>query len=98
METSNLILIREICVHHKIEMSFIQTLNSFGLIEIISVENNHYISGDQLKDLEKMIRLHYELDINMEGIDVISNLLKRIEHLQEELNAAKNRLRRHEAD
>lgn len=98
METSNLILIEEVCIHHKVESSFINTLNEFGLIEIIVVENDHYISNEQLKDLEKMIRLHYELDINLEGIDVISNLLKRIDHLQEELNTIKNRLRNHEID
>ena len=45
-----------------------------------------------------MMRLHYELDINMEGIDAISNLLLKIDNLQQELTAAKNKLRLFEED
>lgn len=93
METKNLILVTQICAHHDIEISFVDALQEFGLIEVVVIENNQYLSNEQLKDLEKMMRLHYELNINMEGIDAVSNLLKRIDHLQEELLAAKNKLR-----
>ena len=44
-----------------------------------------------------MIRLHYELDINIEGIDAISHLLQRVDQLQDELRIMKNRLSRYEA-
>ncbi|MFT7364613.1 MAG: hypothetical protein ACI9UV_002823, partial [Algoriphagus sp.] len=43
-------------------------------------------------DLEKVLRLHKELDVNLEGIDVILNLLGKVESLQMELNLAKQRL------
>ena len=45
-----------------------------------------------------MMRMHYDLDINMEGIDVIAHLLKRIDSLQQELKMAKNRLRLFEGE
>ena len=45
-----------------------------------------------------MIRLHYELGINLEGIDVIYNLLKQIDHLQSELEIAKNKLNFYDFD
>jgi hypothetical protein len=38
------------------------------------------------------MRLHYDLGINMEGIDVISNLVKQIGELQQELASIKNKL------
>ena len=38
------------------------------------------------------IRFHYELNINMEGIDVISNLLFQINELKQGLIKAKNTL------
>ena len=72
METKNLILIEQLSSHHNIEVSFINSLHEFGLIEVIIIENNKYLAHEQLKDVEKMIRLHYELDINM---DVLMPLL-----------------------
>jgi len=83
-------------MHHKIEMSFIHSLNESGLIQITTVERTQYISREQLSDLEKMIRLHYELDINIEGIESIAHLLQRVENLHEELTVLKNRLKLYE--
>jgi hypothetical protein len=45
-----------------------------------------------------MIHFHYELNINIEGIDAISNLLKQVNALQQELIATKNRLRLFETE
>ncbi len=78
---------------HGIDITFITALHQFGLLEIVVVENNQYLSNLQLKDAEKMIRLHYDLEVNFEGIDIINNLLARIENLQLELTAAQNKLR-----
>ena len=93
MRTKDLILLEQFCELHNIEFSFISSLQEFGLIEIVMIEDNKYLSHEQLNDVEKMMRLHYELDINMEGIDAISNLLQRIDLLQQELLVTKNRLR-----
>lgn len=92
METENLILINKICSHHNIEVSFVYALQEFGLIEVVEVADNQYLSNEQLEGFEKIIRLHYELNINLEGIDAIAHLLQRMESLQEELIAAKNKL------
>lgn len=93
MATRDLILIEQFCMHHDIEFSFITALHEFGLIEIVELNDAKYLANEQLKDVEKMMRLHYELDINMEGIDAISNLLKQIDDLQRELIATQNKLR-----
>lgn len=93
METANLIRVQHICECHHIEISFISSLVEIGLIDVIILKNDSYISQNQLSDVEKMIRLHHELNINLEGIDTINNLLKRITYLEEELNSAKNKLK-----
>jgi phage terminase small subunit len=97
METKDLILIEHFCTNHDIEFSFIDSLQKFGLIEVIIVKDNKYLPQEQLKDVEKMMRMHYDLEINMEGIDVISNLLKHMDNLQQDLIAAQNKLRRFES-
>lgn len=96
MENDDLLPVELLCTHYNIEVSFITSLTEFGLLEITTVEATRYLYKTQIKDLEKLIRLHYELDINMEGIDAISHLLKRVDNLHEELTALKNRLRLYE--
>ncbi len=92
METNNLVLIEHFCSNCDVEFSFINSLNDYGLIEIIVLDDKKYISNEQLKDLERAIHFHYELNINIEGIEVIYNLLKQINDLQQELNISKNKL------
>jgi hypothetical protein len=40
------------------------------------IQKTQCIYKIQIKDIEKMIRMHYELDINLEGMDAVYNLLK----------------------
>ncbi len=46
----------------------------------------------QLPQLEKMVRLYYEMDINMEGIETINHLLNRMNEMQQEIVKLQNRL------
>lgn len=92
MENANLISIHQFCEHYKVPISFINALQEYELIEIVDTGDTNHLKLTQLGEVEKMIRLHYELDINLEGIDAIYNLLKQIESLQEEIVKLKNRL------
>jgi chaperone modulatory protein CbpM len=92
MKTNNLIHIEKVCTHCKVDLSFIQSLSELGHIELIVESNDYYISEENLKPLESLINFHTELHINIEGIDTIAHLLKKIEVLQGELLIAKNRL------
>ena len=93
MNSKNLIQIKQFCVYHEIENTFITELNNYGLVEIIIQEEDEYLHPEQLPALEKMIRMHYDLKINLEGIDAIYHLLNKIEVLQQNLTATKNKLR-----
>lgn len=92
MNLDNLISINTLCTQYNIEISFFSNLNEFDLIEIITIEQVQYIQVDKINDLEKIIRIHNELGINMEGIDVVFNMLTKIHQLENELNSVKNRL------
>jgi MerR HTH family regulatory protein len=96
METEYLIAIDEFCSSHKIEISFISSLQQSGLIEITTIEDSAFIEADQLQQLEKFVRLYYELDINLEGIETINYLLHRINSMQDEITTLRNRLRIYE--
>lgn len=92
METKGLVPVEVFCTHYDIEFSFISSLHEFGLVEVTTVQEVQYIKEDQIADIERIIRLHYDLDINMEGIDVVFNLLHQVNDLQKELTALRNRL------
>jgi hypothetical protein len=96
MSTEHLIPASDLCTSHHIELTFIQSLHEYGLIEITTIEQNSFVHPDQLPQLEQFIRWHYELDINLAGIDAISNLLQRIEHMQHEIRTLKSKLDRYE--
>ncbi len=93
MSSKNLIQIKQFCVYHEIENTFITELNNYGLVEIIIQEEDEYLQPEQLPAIEKMIRMHYDLKINLEGIDAIYHLLNKIETLQQNLTATQNKLR-----
>ena len=96
MQTKKLIALDEFCTSHNIEISFITSLQQTGLIEISTIEEPGFIDASQLQQLEKFIRFYYELDINLEGVETITHLLQRINSLQEEIIALKNRLQLYE--
>ena len=96
MNIKNLIPIPELCTHYKVELSFFTNLSEMGLLEIKTVETIAYVDLAAVYKIEKMLRIHQELDLNMEGIDVVFNLLQKIDALQNELTSLKNRLRLYE--
>ena len=98
MQTEDLIAANDFCTHHKIEYSFINSLSENGLITITTVHENRYIPSSELHKLEQFVRLHTDLNINLEGLEVISYLLQRIENMQNQITALKNKLRMFELE
>lgn len=96
MQEENLIPASEFCLHHNIEISFLQSLQEYGLIDIVTIEQGSFVDSNCLSELEKMVRLHYDLEINMEGIDAITHLLKKLQTMQDEISVLKNKLRVYE--
>lgn len=97
MKAETMISIREFCIHHKIELEFIHNLTHSGLIEVNAIEDELFIPIDQLSQLEKLVRFHYEMDINLPGIESISHLLNRISEMQLQILKLNNKLRVYEA-
>jgi len=88
----DLIIIEEYIQHSDIEPQFIALLEENDLIHPKKIKNKRCLLPDELNDLECYARLHYDLSINIEGIDVIRNLLDRINALQDEMRDLRNRL------
>ena len=96
MENDQLIAIEVFCTNYNVEYAFVESLQEHDLIETVVVDNTRFLQIPQLNRIERMIRLHHELDINLEGIEAIQGLLSRIEHLDREVATLRNRLRFYE--
>ncbi|MBS1759915.1 MAG: hypothetical protein JST23_07295 [Bacteroidetes bacterium] len=83
--TQEMITIVDFCNHYQTEITFIRSLQDSGLIEFVQKDNEQYICFDEMPRIEKFIRLHYDLNINMEGLETIDHLLKKIESLQNKI-------------
>ena len=97
MQAEDMIPAAEFCIHHNIDLSFIYSLNESGLIEISWTEEKLFVPVNQLEHLERMVRLHNEMDINLEGIEAISWLLQRVNEMQKQIAALSNRLAMYES-
>ncbi|RXP59486.1 MerR family transcriptional regulator [Lutibacter sp. HS1-25] len=96
MDATNYISLTQLCEHYQVEFSFFNQLHEVGLIKVTTIKQTLYLHQDTLNDLEKMIRIHQDLNINIEGIDAVFNLLQKMENLQRELNSLQNRLKLYE--
>jgi hypothetical protein len=96
MQTDETIPVNEFCIHHKIELSFIHSLKDVGLIEVMQLDEKLCVPLSQLPQLEKLVRLYYEMDINLEGIETITYLLNRMHEMQQQIVKLTNRIQLYE--
>jgi hypothetical protein len=98
METEEIIPVSDFCFNHNIDLSFIYSLQESGLIEFTIMEEKLFLPVSQLKPLEKLVRLYYEMDINLEGIETINYLLQRMNEMQQQIVRLTNRLSLYESE
>lgn len=96
MNTDELIAIDLFCKHSEVEVQFVEAMQERGLIRIAVVEERRYISVEHLPRLEKLARMHYDLDIDLAGIEALSHMLERMQDLQKQIRGLQDRLGRYE--
>lgn len=96
MEKDQLIATDKFCLYYNVSEPFLESLISIGMIETVIVSEVSYLKIPHLTQIERMIRLHDELDLTPEGIEVVHILLEKIGVLNEEVLVLKNRIRFYE--
>lgn len=93
MNTDELIAIDLFCTHQGVEIDFILALHERDLITITVSNEQYFLATSELPRIEQLSRMHYDLDINLEGLEAISHLLDRMNELQERLRRSDELLR-----
>ena len=96
MYTEQLIHLETFCSYHHVEVSFFRSLQEYGLVEIVSKEDGSYIPESKVKDAEQLVRLHNDLELSPDGLDIVCYLLNQLKQKTEELNMLQNKLRFYE--
>lgn len=96
MKSESWILTEEICSYYRVEETFIQALHENELIHLKVEERKTYFPMEEIRSFERLRRLHYEMNINLEGLAAISELLGKVKKLRQENRQLKNRLRLYE--
>lgn len=84
---------RECLQIYQVEESFLDALQSSGLIEIVVEEEDRYIEYDYLQEIEQFVRWYYELEINIEGIEALYHMLHQVRELQSDVAKLSNELK-----
>lgn len=92
MKTEYLIPIDDFCTRNDIEVSFVDSLQQTGLIEITTIEETRFLDTEQLQQIDRFIRFYYELGMNLEGMDSIKHLFLRVNALYDKMKTLRNKI------
>lgn len=73
------ITIQQFCTFHRCETVIIEEFIEHGLIKVQRQNDVVVIPEPEVPRIEKALRLYHELGVNTPGIDIILNLLDRLE-------------------
>lgn len=86
---ATLFKIIDICRSNNIEIAFIKELHQNGLIEITVIESQEFVHEDQVAQIQKYQNWYYDLELNIQGIEIVQQLLHKIESLKSQIQTLK---------
>ncbi|MDF4203189.1 chaperone modulator CbpM [Maribacter sp. SA7] len=92
MNSEDYIQIEVYCQQTRTPMKFIDDLLEFEMIEVQQIENKMYVDPQYIVEIERIYRLREDLGINMEGIDTLNHMIKKVNRLEQELKQLRDRL------
>ena len=74
----------DVLKHYNIEVHFLDSLEEFGLLKTVEEDHVKYIYYEELPNLERYANWHYDLEVNLPGLEIIQNLLNKMDVLLRE--------------
>ncbi|MFL9833549.1 chaperone modulator CbpM [Chryseobacterium terrae] len=68
---------------YNIEITFFDELVDYGLLNIETENEIRYLMYEDLPTFERFANWHYDLEINLPGLEVINRMLQRMENLNQ---------------
>ena len=92
MDQQEYLTLKDLAKRCHLDLTIIREYEEFGLFpENGPAEPDRYLASE-VRHLEMLHRLHHELDINLEGIEVILRMRRQLEHLHREAEQLRRQL------
>ena len=69
---------------YNIELTFFDSLEESGLVKTETENDVKYLLYEELPAFERFTNWHYDLEVNLPGLEVINHLLSKLEELRRE--------------
>ena len=69
---------------YDIEITFFDSLEESGLLQTQTENEVKYLLYDELEVFERFANWHYDLEVNLPGVEIIHHLLQKMERLKDE--------------
>lgn len=69
---------------YDIEITFFDSLEESGLLKTQTENEVKYLLYDELEVFERFANWHYDLEVNLPGVEIIHHLLQKMERLKDE--------------
>ncbi|MDQ0067387.1 chaperone modulator CbpM [Chryseobacterium lathyri] len=77
---------------YNIEITFFDELVDVGLLSVETENEIRYLLYEDLPVFERFTNWHYDLEINLPGLEVINDMLQKIEELKKKNRDLMNKL------
>lgn len=77
---------------YNIEITFFDELVDFGLLSVQTENERRYLLYEDLPVFEKFANWHYDLEINIPGLEVIHDMLAKMNDLKQKNRELMNKL------
>ncbi len=86
------ISLKTLAAFHQVDEALLQELIEYEIVPLSKRNREWAISLDYLDDFERALRLHRELGVNLQGVDIICRMHNRIKEMQAEIEHLKSLL------
>jgi hypothetical protein len=77
---------------YNIEITFFDELVDNGLLNVETEDNVRYLIYEDLQVFEKFANWHYDLEVNLPGLEVIHHMLRKMDDLHQKNRDLMNKL------
>lgn len=90
---SEYISIKSLATFHHLDETLLMEIVEYEIVPVKRTRSEVLISSEDLDDFERALRLYIELDVNLQGVDIICRMRNQMREMQEEIKRLQNLLR-----
>lgn len=79
------ISIKALADFHQLDEKLLLEVATYEIVPVKRTRKEVLLNADDLEEFERALRLYHELEVNLQGVEIICRMHRQIEELQQEL-------------